>query len=87
MTRNYVVRPRKRCWVIEVDGEPVALMASQGEALATALGAARRDSQQEHVLARLTLVDDAGEISPLASFGDCVSDTRVASGSHRRALV
>ena len=70
MTRNYVVRPRKRCWVIEVDDEPVSLTASQGEALATALDAARRDAEHERIVARVTLVDEHGDIVPLASFGD-----------------
>lgn len=80
MTRNYVVRPRKQCWVIEVDDEPVSLTASQGEALATALGAARRDADHGHVVTRVTLVDEHGQISALTSFGDSVS-----AGAGRRA--
>ena len=69
MTRNYVVRPRKRCWVIEVDDEPITLTPSQGEALATALDAARREAEHEHVVTRVTLVDEHGDIVPLTSFG------------------
>lgn len=84
MTRNYVVRPRKRCWVIEVDDEPVTLTASQGEALATALDAARRDAEQERIVARVTLVDERGDIVPLASFGDH-ADALPASSGHRVA--
>lgn len=75
MTRNYVVRPRKRCWVIEVDDEPVTLTAHQGEAIATALDAARRDADHEHIVTRVTLIDDHGEIVPLTSFGDVVPST------------
>ena len=87
MTRNYVVRPRKRCWVIEVDDEPVTLTASQGEALATALDAARRDSDQEHIVTRVTLVDERGEISALTSFGEHTRDARAPKVPHRWAHV
>lgn len=87
MTRNYVVRPRKRCWVIEVDDEPVTLTAHQGEAIATALDAARRDSEHEDIVTRVTLVDERGEIVPLQSYGDRDATPRAAHPLGRWAQV
>ncbi len=87
MTRNYVVRPRKSCWVIEIDDEPVSLTASQGEALATALDAARREAAHAHIVTRVTFVDDHGEIVPLTSFGDPTGDRRLLKSMHRWAPV
>ena len=85
--RNYVVRPRKRCWVIEVDDEPVTLTSSQGEALATAIDAARRDAEQENIVTRVTLVDDHGDIVPLTSFGEPTPEFRKFASPHRVARI
>ena len=85
MTRNYVVRPRRHCWVIEVDDEPLTLTGSQGEAIATALDAARRDADHEHIVTRVTLVEDHGEIVPLTSFGESGGGRQILRSARRWA--
>ena len=84
MTRNYVVRPRRHCWVIEVDDEPLTLTGSQGEAIATALDAARRDAEHEHIATRVTLVEEHGEIVPLTTFGEPPGSSQLLVRSARR---
>ena len=87
MTRNYVVRPRRHCWVIEVDDEPLTLTGSQGEAIATALDAARRDADHEQIVTRVTLVEEHGEIVPLTTFGEPPGTRQLVRSARRWATV
>lgn len=71
MESHYLIRhhPATRAWLVERDGESVAALRSEADAIATAVEAAREEARTPERVCRVNLVDERGECIPLTTFG------------------
>lgn len=71
MESTYLIRhhPATRAWLVERDGESVAALRGESEAIATAVEAAREEARLTDRVCRVSLVDDRGGLVPLTTFG------------------